>query len=90
MLSSVLRSKRAIHVNIDIMRAFVRMRSLIAAHRETAERLTSLEERCDGHDHEIQAVFDVIRRLMDAPPEKNRKRIGFTRGDRERSTSGDG
>ena len=90
MLSSVLRSKRAIHVNIEIVRTFVRLRSLIAAHRETVERLTELEKRCDGHDHEIQAVFDVIRRLMDPPSEKKRKRIGFTRGERKHATGGDG
>ena len=86
MLSSVLRSKRAIDVNIEIMRAFVRLRSLTEANAEMAERLTALEMRSDGHEREIQAVFDVIRRLMNPPPEKRRRRIGFTRAAHNRST----
>ncbi len=89
MLSSVLRSKRAIHVNIEIMRAFVRLRSLMEANAEMAERLTALETRSDGHEREIQAVFDVIRRLMNPPSEKRRKRIGFTRAQHNRSSGGD-
>ena len=86
MLSSVLRSKRAIRVNIEVMRAFVRMRSLLAANRDLARQLGELEKRCDRHDHDIQAVFDVIHRLMAPPSEKKRKRIGFTRAEHHRSS----
>jgi len=73
MLSSVLRSKRAVLVNIEIMRAFVRLRGILAAHAELARKLAELERR---YDRQFKAVFDAIRELM-APPEKERKPIGF-------------
>jgi hypothetical protein len=73
MLSSVLRSERAVRVNIEIMRAFVRLRSMLSAHADLARRLDELE-RC--YDEKFRAVFDVIRQLM-TPPEPTRKRIGF-------------
>ena len=73
MLSSVLRSPRAIAVNIEIMRAFVRLRQTLAEHADLAERLDKLEER---HDAQFRAVFDAIRELM-APQPGARKRIGF-------------
>ena len=75
MLSSVLRSKRAIRVNIQIMRAFVRLREMILSHRELAKKLDALEKR---YDAQFKVVFDVIRQLM-APPEKPRRKIGFHR-----------
>jgi hypothetical protein len=77
MLSSVLRSTRAIAVNIAIMRAFVRLRRLLATHKDLARRLDELEERCDGR---FTAVFDAIRRLMspERAEEPPRRRIGFT------------
>ena len=76
MLSSVLRSPRAIQVNIEIMRAFVRLREMLATHKELARKLTALEQHLRGHDQQIQAIFEAIRQLM-TPPEKPRKKIGF-------------
>jgi DnaJ-domain-containing protein 1 len=76
MLSSVLKSERAIEVNIEIMRAFVRVREMLGARRELAARLKELESRIQDHDEQIQAIFEAIRQLM-TPPEKPRKRIGF-------------
>ena len=73
MLSSVLKSKRAIQVNVEIMRAFVRLRELIATNRDLARRLDELEKR---YDSQFKVVFDAIRQLM-APPEKGRPSIGF-------------
>jgi len=76
MLSSVLRSKRAIFVNIAIMRAFVKLRRMLATHRELAQKLAELEKRLMGHDQQIRAIFDAMRQLM-ASPEPPRRRIGF-------------
>lgn len=76
MLSSVLRSKRAIQVNVEIMRAFVRLQTLVAAHRELTAKLTELERRVVTHDGHIRTIFDAIRQLMTPPPVKV-KQIGF-------------
>jgi hypothetical protein len=76
MLSSVLRSKRAMVVNIEIMRVFVRLREVLANNRELAHKLADLERRFGKHDEQIQAIFDAIRQLM-TPPETARKEIGF-------------
>ena len=76
MLSSVFRSKRAIQVNIAIMRAFVRLRQFLATHKELAEKLTDLERKIGTHDEQIQAILEAIRHLM-TPPEKKRRKIGF-------------
>ena len=73
MLSSVLRSRRAVQVNIEIMRAFVRMRHMLASNTELARRLGELEKR---YDAQFKVVFDVIQELME-PPEKARRSIGF-------------
>lgn len=77
MLSSVLRSKRAAQVNVEIMRAFVRLRDLIGHNRVLAKRLDELEAK---YDHQFKAVFDAIRELMTPPPAAKR-RIGFVQGD---------
>ena len=77
MLSSVLRSERAIQVNVEIMRAFVRMRSLAAQNQDLAHRLDALESR---YDRQFKAVFDAIRELM-APPPAPKRRIGFVSSD---------
>jgi hypothetical protein len=74
MLSSVLRSPRAVQVNIAIMRAFVKLRELLATNHDLARRLDELESR---YDEQFRAVFDAIRELM-RPPDKPRPRIGFT------------
>jgi hypothetical protein len=76
MLSSVLHSERAIEVNIEIMRAFVRMRGMLAAHQELARRLDELESKYAEHDKRFVLIFDAIRQLM-TPLETKRKPIGF-------------
>ena len=73
MLSSVLRSKRAVQVNIEIIRAFVRMRRMLASHAGLVRRLADLESK---YDAQFREVFEAIRGLMDAPP-SGRRRIGF-------------
>jgi hypothetical protein len=74
MLSSVLKSPRAVQVNIEIMRAFVRLRRMLAEHRDLAQRLEELEQR---YDKQFSAVFDAIRQLM-MPPPRLKRPIGFT------------
>src|SRR5262245_13174006 len=74
MLSSVLRSERAVLVNIEIMRAFVRMRQLLAANADLARRLDALEKR---YDSQFKVVFDAIRELMAPLPEPSRGKFGF-------------
>jgi hypothetical protein len=77
MLSSVLRSRRAIAVNIAIMRAFVRLRQLAAAGSELARKLDELESRVSGHDKDIATIVRAIRELA-TPPQAGKKRpIGF-------------
>lgn len=76
MLSSVLRSKRAAQVNVEIMRAFVRLRQTLAAHKELDQKLKELERHVGEHDEQIVAIFEAIRRLM-RPPETEQKKIGF-------------
>ncbi|MFH1867706.1 MAG: ORF6N domain-containing protein [Candidatus Omnitrophota bacterium] len=76
MLSTVLNSKRAIQVNIAIMRAFVKLRRILSTHKELAHKLDQLERKTERHDTEIRAIFEAIRQLM-APPEKPKRRIGF-------------
>ena len=73
MLSSVLRSKRAITVNIEIMRAFVKLRQMLASNAELSRRLDELES---NYDKQFKVVFDAIRQLM-ATPIRSRKEIGF-------------
>jgi ORF6N domain len=74
MLSSVLHSKRAIQVNVEIMRAFVRLRQMLASHADLARKLDALEKK---YNAQFKVVFDAIRELM-TPPEPNRRRIGFS------------
>lgn len=80
MLSSVLRSKRAIQVNIAIMRAFVKLREIISTHKELAQQFKELEHKVGKHDKEIQLIFEVIRKLMEPPVEKSKPKIGFHNG----------
>lgn len=77
MLSSVLRSERAIQVNIAIMRTFVKLRQLIAEKKDIARRLEELEKKVGSQDEKIQAVFNAIKELMSGP-EKPTRKIGFT------------
>jgi len=73
MLSSVLRSERAVAVNIEIMRAFVKLRELISSHSALAKKIAELEKR---YDHRFKVVFDAIFELMN-PPKQKSKKIGF-------------
>ena len=77
MLSSVLRSRKAVAVNVEIMRAFVRLRRAAASLAELGRRLDEMEQRYDGR---FRAVFQALRELM-RPPEPPRKVIGFTAGE---------
>lgn len=77
MLSSILRSSRAIAVNIEIMRAFVRLRLAIASNKELSRKLTALETK---YDAQFKAVFEAIRQLM-TPPVPKRRGIGFVLDD---------
>jgi hypothetical protein len=77
MLSSVLKSSRAIAVNIEIMRAFVRMRELLASNRELAQKLAELERKIATHDQSITGILKAIRELMN-PRLPKRRGIGFT------------
>jgi hypothetical protein len=74
MLSSVLRSDRAIQVNIEIMRTFVRIRQILASHTDLAEKLAALENR---YDTQFKVVFDALRELMAPPVSAKSRRIGF-------------
>jgi ORF6N domain len=76
MLSSVLNSRRAVKVNIAIMRAFVKLRWVLETNRELARKFFELERRVDKHDEEIASILEAIRQLM-APSEKPRREIGF-------------
>ena len=76
MLSSVLRGERAGQVNVEIMRAFVRLRQLVTSNTELSRKLDELEQK---YDAQFKQVFSVIRQLM-APPDQPRTAIGFRRG----------
>ena len=73
MLSTVLRSKRAVKVNIEIMRTFVKLRGVIASHKELSRKLSTLEQK---YDKQFRGVFDAIRQLMN-PTTSKQRRIGF-------------
>lgn len=79
MLSSVLRSPRAVQVNIQIMRAFVRLRELMLTHRDLARKLDELERKYREHERHFGVVFDAIRKLLEPPSPSKRGRIGFQR-----------
>jgi hypothetical protein len=74
MLSSVLNSERAIAVNIAIMRTFVRLRQILATHKELAERLKAMEKK---YDKQFKVVFDILRQLMEPPQGPPKSPIGF-------------
>jgi hypothetical protein len=76
MLSSVLRSQRAVQVNVAIMRAFVSLRRMLATNDTLAPKMAELERRLEGHDQAIKSLFHALRELA-APPAKPRREIGF-------------
>jgi hypothetical protein len=77
MLSSVLSSKRAVALNILIIRAFVRLREYLATHQDLARKLEDMERAQQEHGAHIQQIYDCIDRLLKPPPEPSRRRIGF-------------
>ncbi|MBU0549516.1 MAG: ORF6N domain-containing protein [Candidatus Omnitrophica bacterium] len=77
MLSSVLNSERAIKVNIQIMRAFVKLKELLLTHKDLAIKLKELEKKYINHDKKITMIFEAIKQLLQPEPAKQKKRIGF-------------
>jgi hypothetical protein len=81
MLSSVLRSKQAVEVNIQIMRVFTRMRKLLFNHKDLLLRIEKIENKIEGQSHENKVLFEVVRKLMESNAleknQKGRNRIGF-------------
>lgn len=77
MAANVLNSARAVAASVLVVRAFVRLRHLTESHREIVAKLQELEQRVGRHDGAIQDIVTAIRRLMDPPPERRRRRIGF-------------
>lgn len=81
MLSSVLGSPQAIAINIEIMRAFVRLRQMIATNKELAKKLDELERKLATHDQAIAGLINAIRELTSPPEPARRRRIGFIQND---------
>jgi phage regulator Rha-like protein len=77
MAASVLNSERAVRVSVYVVRAFVKLRQALAAHKELGRKLAALEGRLDRHDEEIAALLEAIREWMAPPPAPRRGRIGF-------------
>ena len=77
MLASVLNSERAVKISISIIKAFVKLREVLATHKELAYKLKELENKIERHDGEIRSIFEAIRQLMSPPPEPPKRRIGF-------------
>jgi hypothetical protein len=81
MLSTVLKSKKAIHMNIQIMRAFTRLRELVASNKELRVKLEEMERRVEKrlgvHDAQLKSIFDAIQKLLTPPDEPKKNRIGF-------------
>jgi phage regulator Rha-like protein len=81
MLASVLNSQRAIETSIFVVRAFIRLREILAAHKELAEKLKELELKLETHDEQITAILEAINQLL-TPPEKPKRKIGFSVGEK--------
>ncbi len=77
MLSSVLKSDRAVQMNVFIIRAFVKLREMIATNVDLARKIDALEKKFKGHDDDIQIIFQAIKKLLEPPPVPPRKPIGF-------------
>ena len=86
MLASVLNSPVAVKASIEVVRAFIRLREVLATHKELAQKLTELEQRVETHDEHIASLFETIRQLM-TPPERPRKQIGFSPAAADSSSS---
>ena len=77
MLSSILKSKTAIQANIQIIRAFVQLRELVVTNGLIRQKIEELEKKYQKHDQKFQIVFDAIRELLETPPAKKKKPVGF-------------
>lgn len=77
MLSSVLNSRRAVQVNIMIVRTFVKLREIMGTHKELAHQVEALERKYQHHDEELKVVFNAIKKLLAPPAAQPKKRIGF-------------
>jgi hypothetical protein len=78
MVASVLNTPRAVEVSVYVVRAFVKLREVVAAHKELAQKLAELERKVGSHDQAIRSLVEAIRQLM-APPAEPKRRIGFGR-----------
>ena len=76
MAANVLNSAQAVEMSVLVVRAFVRMRHVLAAHKELTRKLSELERKVGTHDEQIRVIFDTIRQLM-TPPEPKKRKIGF-------------
>ncbi len=74
MLATILNSPTAVHASVQVVRAFVRLRDILATHKDLARKLQELEKR---YDHQFKVVFDAIRKLMAPPPLLSKRKIGF-------------
>ncbi len=79
MAASILNTARAIGVSVFVVRAFVKLRKMIATHKELAQKLGELERKVAGHDEAIRSLVTAIRQLMEPPAEPKRGKIGFAR-----------
>jgi hypothetical protein len=78
MLSSVLKSKRAVQMNIVIIRAFVKLREMLSSHKDLAQKIERVETRLNQHGSAIAVLVDEIKKLKQPPPGPPKRRIGFT------------
>ena len=81
MAANLLRSKRAVQVSLHVVRAFVRLRGVVAANKELAKKLDELERRVSHHDEAITSIVKAIRELATPPESKPKRRIGFISSD---------
>ena len=77
MLSSVLNSERAVQVNIAIMRAFVKLREILLTHKDLADKIEELEKKYAENSQQIREIFEIIKQMLNPPPEPPKPRIGF-------------
>lgn len=79
MAASVLNTQRAVEMSVFVVRAFVRLRSILATHKQLAAKLTELEHKLVTHDEHIMLLFDAIKKLMEQPEPPKKRKIGFLR-----------
>ncbi len=83
MAATVLNSRRAVQMSIFVVRAFLRLREWVAGQAELSTRLAQLERRVGEHDHELRAIIEALRQLIEPPEPRRRPRIGFGAADAE-------